>query len=272
MKNVIFFILIIGGILVPMKSMAELVQNKEFLRSDCCVCGIGIWIAPSYSYPEEGPNSFESMSEHKTYEGPFPAFGLSKKNGWAKYQYLENYDGTRLFDGDFEYHAKGLEVKGQFKKDFQVGQWIFRGDSNTTIINFNHNGQIDGNFVLYTYVDNTFWSEDGELKGGVRIMGPRVTGKAVNGYISQIDFVSSKGNRVHLTYDENKECTRAQVEGNLNIEWNKYSGWRKVDSRTGDYVFVDIGKYGESYPSPNEILIDTTIGLNNYLMRSSKRE
>lgn len=70
-------------------------------------------------------DQWEQLSSHKTYEGPFEAFGLFEDYGKAKYQYIENPDGTRVFDGKFEFKADDLEVKGSFKNDFQDGQWIF---------------------------------------------------------------------------------------------------------------------------------------------------
>lgn len=60
----------------------------------------------------------------KVYSGPFTPL----KGGNVTYQYRDAPDGSRIFEGDFNFTGNGsspLRVKGQFKNDCQIGYWIW---------------------------------------------------------------------------------------------------------------------------------------------------
>lgn len=82
--------------------------------------------------------------EQKTYEGPFT---FHNAQGTAKYQYYTASDGTRIYDGTFEFESTGFRARGQFKNNCQVGQWIYQGKHNAATINFDEKGYLNGGFA-----------------------------------------------------------------------------------------------------------------------------
>jgi hypothetical protein len=73
----------------------------------------------------------------KVYSGPYTPL----KGGHVTYQYRDAPDGSRIFEGDFNFEDGTLRIKGQFKNDRQVGYWTWDyGYGHTANITFYDNG------------------------------------------------------------------------------------------------------------------------------------
>lgn len=216
------------------------------------------------------------LPNHKMYEGPFEAFGLFEEDGNAKYQYIENYDGTRVFDGPFEYRGTDFEVHGQFKNDYQVGRWTFTSEGKTTSIYFSSNGQPSSSFVLYDILCEFY--TDGRLIGKASFRGPAFSGE-IESYTKSnytfrtIESTTSNGYEVHYGYTsdiENGRWHEVRIDGYIigrkDIHWDKSMGFYRIDDRTGERMFdIQLG-YGD--PDPNLAVIR----MNHYLLRKTKRD
>ena len=228
--------------------------------------------------PNTNPDSdkWRLLAGHKIYEGPFEAFGLTKDDGKAKYQYIENYDGSRIFDGPFEFKADGMEVSGKFKNDYQDGLWTFKGNNMTSI--YFSGGRPSGEFTLYDYYCKYFTDEKGKLKPKIIMTGPPHKGvaKHMSSTYSffRLERVTTRGYQVCFWYAEiwgnsgegwSEEKIDAKVIGHEDIKWDKYIGFYKIDDRTGDRIFCDVGK-----DTPDVAI--ARMGMNGYLMRSTKKE
>ncbi|MCM1223332.1 MAG: hypothetical protein NC548_53655 [Lachnospiraceae bacterium] len=83
-------------------------------------------------------------------------FGM-QLDGNVSYQYLENPDRnsneTRIYDGEFRFwnsKTKGVHrLEGNFKSDRQVGRWVAKLDNYYITVDFNDEGQIEGEFTIY---------------------------------------------------------------------------------------------------------------------------
>ena len=223
-------------------------------------------------------DQWEQLSSHKTYEGPFEAFGLFEDYGKAKYQYIENPDGTRVFDGKFVFKADDLEVKGSFKNDFQDGQWIFNSKGKTTFLTF-VNGRPTGSFVMYELQTNFTDGTDGKH---IVMSHPKYEGhiwgtpSSPGWYFSTLESTTSKGYHVKYHYQFQLERDtykkkwhevfyRAEVADHKEIQWEKYIGFYIIDNCTGDKQYFDLGKY-----LPDVVL--AKIIINKYLLRSTGRK
>lgn len=217
---------------------------------------------------------WEQLPNHKTYEGPFEAFGLFDNYGKAKYQYIENYDGTRIFDGRFEYQAEGFVVKGQFLNDFQIGEWFFIGKDKTSVINFNDDGRPHGHFELYDFHCEFIKYEDNSRKARIVMTKNKFYGELVNGDFSKIEFTTLKNYHPIVFYSQGK-CTDAYMKGAKNIKYDVWSGWYRIDDMTGDKVHVSdqaIG-YEIAFGSfSSDVLSTAKHRLKQYLLRSTKRK
>lgn len=249
------------------------------MKTKCCFVSFIMFFAMSFakmdknnieSFSTTNINVLEQSLTHKTYEGPYPAFDFPKNGGKAKYQYIENYDGSRIFDGDFEYQTNGLKVKGQFKNDYQVGQWHFIGDNHTITINFNTNGYPDGEFVIYE-IDNYLFYDNDELKCRVKMRDVKYSGIINNGIITQIEHITSQKYDLILFYDK-EECNDAYIKGNDRIKWKKYTGFYTIDNSTGDEKYVEIGKIGGFGSYETRVYSIVKDNLKKCLMRSSDRK
>lgn len=217
------------------------------------------------------------LPNHKMYEGPFKAFGLYEKDGNAKYQYIENYDGTRVFDGPFEYRGTDFEVHGHFKNDYQDGGWTFTSGGKTTYIFFSSNGQPSSYFVLYDIVVEYLLYPDGRRVRKASLRGPAFSGHIDNHSKTysfwDITSTTSKGYEVTYWYSWDLEDGKwherindGEIKGRKDIKWEKYIGFYRIDSRTGERIF-DI-KLGNGNPD-HQLAI---IRMNAYLLRKTKRD
>jgi TonB family protein len=209
------------------------------------------------------------LPNHKIYEGEFEAFGLPAEYGRAKYQYIENGDGTRIFDGAFEYKANGMIVEGQFKNDYQEGKWAFRGNNKTSYLNFSH-GYPTEDFVVYSFYRESMVYEDGSR--GSRIV---MSGDGYRGWLTglfflekaeyqHVDVITSKGYHVRYNYSSNK-IINCQIIGNKDIKWDEWIGFYKINNMTGDKERINIG-----VKSPDLKIIGMSI--REYLLRSSRSD
>ena len=217
---------------------------------------------------------WEQIPNHKTYEGPFEAFGLFDNYGKAKYQYIENYDGTRIFDGRFEYQAEGFVVKGQFLNDYQIGEWVFIGKDKTSVINFSDNGRPHGHFELFDFHCEFIKYEDNSSKARIVMTKNKFSGELVNGDFSRIEFTTPKNYHPVIFYSQG-ECTEAYMEGAKNIKYDVWSGWYRIDDMTGDKVHVSdhaIGYKTDFGSFSSDVLSTAKLRLKQYLLRSTKRK
>lgn len=227
---------------------------------------------------KEEETEWNALPNHKIYEGPFAEFGLYKEYGRAKYQYIENPDGTRVFDGKFEFKADDLEVKGSFKNDFQDGKWIFNSKGKTAYLYF-VNGRPNGPLVMYELQTNFSDGTDrkhivmSHLKYEGLISG---TPSSPGWYFSRLETTTSKG--YHVIYDYqfklegdtyNKKWKEvlygAEVLDHKEIKWDKYTHFYIIDNSTGDSKYFDLGKYLPDVVSAKRII-------NKYLLRSTYKE
>ena len=78
-----------------------------------------------------------NAQETKVYSGPYTPL----KGGHVTYQYRDAPDGSRIFEGDFDFKDGNMRIKGQFKDDCQVGNWTwYYGLGHTVNITFYDNG------------------------------------------------------------------------------------------------------------------------------------
>jgi len=81
-----------------------------------------------------------NAQELKVYTGPFSPL----KGGQVTYQYRDAPDGSRIFEGTFEFYRSGkdyLRIKGQFKNDRQIGDWTWEYNNRHVVsITFYDNG------------------------------------------------------------------------------------------------------------------------------------
>lgn len=220
------------------------------------------WLSGVTNDSQNGNNNqrvWKQLPNHKIYKGEFAAFGLKKEMGTAKYQYIEKADGSRSFDGNFEYWGNnGFKAEGQFKNDYQVGQWTFKSNGRTAIVNFDDDGYPNGNFVLYEVHGSNITSN------GVYMNGDVYTGKLYRGRFTEIKWCSSKGYNVVFQIDSYGDIYNGYVVGDNSIKWNRYRGFEKRDESTGDLEEFDIGK---GYRDERRLGFD----LQCFLLRSSSR-
>ena len=102
----------------------------------------------------------QTTEKLKSYKGNFKiknghvyneAFGIHGVNpvehlkGTAEYQYREESDGSRIFEGPFVFSGTGSDcytAVGQFNVDYQVGTWIWKDGALTVTIKFNDDGDL----------------------------------------------------------------------------------------------------------------------------------
>lgn len=124
----------------------------------------------------------------KTYKGPYTLEGVgydrqTKWEGVAEYQFYDAPDGSRIFNGNFEFSAsKGRSsytVQGKFKNDKQVGEWtwrsLYKGEYASSpdieyysIVTFNENGIWEGKFDIGIRSANMIYYPESRLKGNIK--------------------------------------------------------------------------------------------------------
>lgn len=154
-------------------------QTKRFESSDCYLMDIYI------PYAEESrveklnrtiqanaadiKTKIKFASNLKSYRGDYSLSGFGFGNnsfakiaGKAFYNYIANNDGSRTFEGPFQFvDVRGRSISaGFFKNNRQVGLWVWDGPApNHGIfhceINFNENGVPDGAFKMTVRNEDT---------------------------------------------------------------------------------------------------------------------
>lgn len=207
-------------------------------------------------------NEWQQLPNHKTYEGEFSAFGLTKEYGKAKYQYVERSDGSRIFDGNFVFMGNnGFYAKGQFKNDYQVGLWKYQSNGREAQINFDNEGYPNGYFVMYK-TDNG--STGFPTKFGFKMLGEVCVGKLERGRFAEMETLTSKGFYVIYYYDAYGDIRDARVTNSNTIKWEKYRGFYHIDNSTGDKESISVGDR-----TPDRIGYD--MSLERFLLRSSAK-
>lgn len=107
-------------------------------------------------------NEWVCTNGQKIYEGDYPFRNIIGK---AKYQYRDNADGTRCYDGNFEFASKEFHTNGKFRNDCQVGTWTYKLNSRKVIVNFDEEGFLSGDF---SYTDDFVIAKGKCVKGCVR--------------------------------------------------------------------------------------------------------
>lgn len=103
-------------------------------------------------------NVFSQTRTQRIYNGNYTftnVLGLNKLIGNATYGYTDASDGSRIYNGSFEFNGKcdgsNYEVKGQFKDNKQVGEWSWKTGGAHISMSFNDLGIVDGPFKLDFY-------------------------------------------------------------------------------------------------------------------------
>lgn len=194
--------------------------------------------------------------------------------GKATYTYLENWDGSRTFEGDFSfvydlkkkegysYEFDIVKINGQFKNNKQVGHWEFYrkncdGVVTSITMDFDENGKLNGEVT----VPKTFKA----LFSHGRLI---YVSWWIQQYSNQIGYGSSYSTEGKFTDDERpKGEWELRMNGEKTIT-TKYdssgcyikSGYR--DNSTGDW-------HEKSNHFPEEIPSRVARYVNNYLMRDT---
>lgn len=211
---------------------------------------------------------------HSTYEGSFEAFGLFERYGNAKYQYIQKSDGTRTFDGRFKYQAGDFTVTGQFKNDYQTGEWVFTDGEKTSKVNFNDSGCPDGAFEVYDYHIDDIKYEDGTRAGRVVMSQTKYQGVLDRGVITKIDFVTSNGYHPVILYNQG-QATIVYMLGSNSVKYSRSRGWYAIDERTGNTQSMSDRQIGvkRGFSSFPVNTYDTTKRIfRHYLLRSTMRD
>lgn len=192
----------------------------------------------------------------KTYTGPYK---MSGRNGIAIYQYRDAPDGSRIFEGKFEFSEEGkCKVEGYFKDDYQVGQWVWKYFSSYTgkeqyvyKVLFDENGRLYGKFNI--------WNCSGEIKNGEIVSvsydfdgeGVGIGGKFKNKKPIGIWNVAYSGSK--------------KGWHNITMEYDSYGNFIKGgyrDNSTGDWIKGYEGAVDKVY-------YKVITGLTEYYLRST---
>lgn len=106
-----------------------------------CIVAFVVGFAQDYSIIQNGA--------YKIYTGNYTICG---KSGKAQYQFRENSDGNRVFEGEFKFKSDDNELRviGTFNDDYQVGEWKWKRNDAVDIITFDDNGHLNGKFCLHS--------------------------------------------------------------------------------------------------------------------------
>ena len=213
--------------------------------------------------------TFEARSnvQHKTYRGKFQVNNIFNAllDGHVDYEYIEEPDGSRIYDGKFSWEYKGscaCRIKGQFFNNLQSGEWhyteepinrFYTVNERDITLNFNDQGYLDGDFRFYTYTN--YYGDETKLD---------ITGKFENGILVACTLIRSGNVRLSNfkeVYKNVKYTSTGKPTGTwiYQEELDKYpitvsfdsngkvskAGYR--DPRTGDWI--DCGYASTSIPS-----------------------
>lgn len=218
----------------------------------------------------------------KIYEGEY-LFGNIK--GKAKYQYRDNADGTRCYDGNFEFFSEGFYAKGKFSNDCQIGTWKYNSNSIVASINFDENGYLEDDF---SYIKNN----RNVYNGNVTVEGKceegcvRTISFKCNAFIAEGQFFSARntnyGNhpvgtwKLTILNDPNHQYTYESNSQNkpMTIIFNEeghVKDWFFIDPSTGDKKSPQRGSFTLNGPEGimRYILEDANQTLRIVLMKKS---
>lgn len=195
--------------------------------------------------------------------------GYSLK-GVAEYQYYDSDDGSRIFNGNFEFNAHRYEEKyhgsGNFKNDKQVGKWAWSGGGDKISMNFNEFGILDGTFEIeYHFKGGLVSTYYGTFANG-RLVDIAYYEKSRDGRI--LLYVKGKYHNGHPIGDwEFSEPNYPGGNHRFTMKYNNYGELIKcgyTNSQTGDWV---------NWPAYNEeaLRFEVRKCLKNYIMRSTPK-
>ena len=188
----------------------------------------------------------QTSDNHKTYSGPYgnrsrPYGG--KITGTATYQYIDDPNGGRIYDGSFKYKDDEITYTGNFKNNRQVGKWIYErlntsGGPQALIktvatLTFDENGYLNG---AYSEVEHYRNGTQFVLVSTNIINNDRYDGKYIKDvHQNKVGIRKIKGqfkNGVHVG-----EWVIPWIDGAVNFDKRDSDGKlkiRKVDNSTGD--------------------------------------
>lgn len=203
--------------------------------------------------------SFKSYSavNHKTYRGKFQISGIFTYllDGSADYEYIEEPDGSRIYDGKFSWDYSSsrckCSIRGQFFNNRQSGEWhyteepidrFYTVNKKEITLNFNDLGYLNGDFRFYTYTNN--YGDETKLD---------ITGKFENGIL--VSCTLNRSGNVRLSkfneeYKNVKYTSTGKPTGTwtyqerldkypITVSFDSYGKVSKAgyrDPRTGDWI------------------------------------
>ncbi|MDE7155199.1 MAG: hypothetical protein K2N79_02815 [Muribaculaceae bacterium] len=225
----------------------------------------------------------QTSDNHKTYSGPYgnrsrPYGGTI--TGTATYQYIDDPNGGRIYDGSFKYKDDEVTYTGNFKNNRQVGKWVYeRLNKNNrpqalvktvATLTFDENGHLNGPYSevehyrngtqfiwVSTNLINNGWFDGKYIKdvhqSGVGIR--KIKGQYKNGV--------RVGEWVIPWIDGVVNFDKLDSEGKLKV--------RKVDNSTGDIQEISY-RVSEIFEEPNGFSSHSSEipGLKSLLMRDSR--
>ena len=231
--------------------------NRRFVL----IC-MALLLSVSATYAQSG------CSATKTYSGKFSlnnmAGGYVNNKDWldgaATYQYRDASDGSRIFDGDFEFTKLRVSAKGRFYNNCQDGKWEWHyGNGVKSEIIF-RNKKPNGKFKVYSPNKTALYIQ-GEIFEGllqnefvyvnekVRVSGKFDVGKPVGVWVYNSDrYPSAKA-----VYDRN---------GNLIEDWS----YEIVDKDTGNRKRI---KFDPDKCSPQSLRGTAMFLLKCHLLRNT---
>ena len=226
----------------------------------------------------------QTSDNHKTYSGPYgnrsrPYGGTI--TGTATYQYIDDPNGGRIYDGSFKYKDEEVTYTGNFKNNRQVGKWVYERLNKynrpqalvktVATLTFDENGHLNGPYsevehyrngtqfiCVSTNLINNGWFDGKYIKDvhqrGVGIR--KIKGQYKNGV--------RVGEWVIPWIDGVVNFDKLDSDGKLKI--------RKVDNSTGDiseisYSVSEIFKVPSGFSS---YYSDEIPKLESLLMRDSR--
>ena len=204
-----------------MKQIMFLCRRSSLAILCCIVFAVGY--AQDYSIEQKGI--------YKIYTGKYTLCG---KSGRAKYQFREDSEDKRIFEGEFKFKSDDdeLRVIGSFKDDYQVGEWKWKRNNVVDIINFDDNGNLHGEFRLHSSSIQLYGSIiNHKLSGEFEAIynHARVKGSFRNGKCVGIWHLYFKSIHATMEYDN---------EGKPENE-PSYRFWHilQLDNSTGDNIY-----------------------------------
>ncbi len=216
----------------------------------------------------------------KTYNGEFSMSGFDwyPVKGNVTYQYRDAADGTRIFEGDFEFSYidyasmpnnvnkkkyRKFEAKGTFKNNRQVGQWTWKrtwhtetehGEELRCVLNFDDNGYVTGQFQ-YDVKSGKVW-----MKGFIE-----------NGIIVSLSYKWATSNIIA----EGRYNKEGKPMGKWNYgkammiydSWGHFKEFYAVDPTTGDKIICN----HYSVKRPPEAYVDAIEMINERCFRSTPK-